>query len=233
MTHPSPTPEPPTPRDPAQPGTQETAFAPAGATVVGTHQMPWVDADPLYGGVQPTGPVASRPEPPRGGTAAAADHADSPFGLPLTARDGLRRVRTARAPRTPRPPRTPPTARSPKERAVRIGIGLIALSLLLLQLGLGLGFGEAPLWSTVTLWSVFATLATLVGALPFAGRVVPAARRHPDAAWKTAAAGLTGVAVFWVLVVLPHVDSDRGFVLSAALAALGAALWIAPSRSRG
>mgnify|MGYP004492281613 CR=1 FL=1 len=53
-----------------------------------------------------------------------------------------------------------------------------------------------------------------------------------DAAWKTAAGGLTGVAVFWVLVVLPRVDSDRGFVLTAAMAALGAALWIAPSRSR-
>jgi hypothetical protein len=39
--------------------------------------------------------------------------------------------------------------------------------------------------------------------------------------------------VFWVLVVLPRVDSDRGFVLTAALAALGAALWIAPGRSRG
>ena len=116
---------------------------------------------------------------------------------------------------------------------MRVGAGLTALSLLLLQLGLGLGFGEAPLWSTVTLWSVFATLAVVVGALPFTGRVVPAARRHPDAAWQAAAAGLTGLAVFWVLVVLPRVDSDRGFVLTAALAALGAALWIAPGRNRG
>jgi hypothetical protein len=116
---------------------------------------------------------------------------------------------------------------------VRAGAGLTALSLLLLQLGLGLGFGEAPLWSTVTLWSVFATLAVLVGTLPFTGRVVPAARQHPDAVWRAAAAGLTGLAVFWVLVVLPHVDSDRGFVLTAALAALGGALWIAPGRGRG
>jgi hypothetical protein len=116
---------------------------------------------------------------------------------------------------------------------VRLGAGLTALSLLLLQLGLGLGFGEAPLWSTVTLWAVFATLAVVVGALPFTGRVLPAARRHPDAVWRAAAAGLTGLAVFWVLVVLPRVDSDRGFVLTGALAALGAALWIAPGRSRG
>ena len=93
--------------------------------------------------------------------------------------------------------------------------------------------GEAPLWSAATLWAVFATLATLLGGLPFAGRFLPAARLRPDAAWKAAAGGLTGVAVFWVLVVLPRVDSDRGFVLTAALAALGAALWVAPGRTRG
>ncbi|SDM85556.1 hypothetical protein SAMN05660642_03450 [Geodermatophilus siccatus] len=229
MTHSSPTPEPPAPRHPTEAGTQGIAFTAAGATAAGTHHLPRVDADPLPGGVQPTGPVGAMPGPP--GTAAA----DPAFGLPLTAGEGIRRARarTSRPPRTPRPARTPRTARPPQERAARIGTGLTALSLLLLQLGLGLGFGETPLWSAVTLWSVFATLATLVGALPFAGRVVPAARQHPDAAWKAAAAGLTGVAVFWVLVVLPQVGSDRGFVLTAALAALGAALWIAPSRSRG
>ncbi len=45
-----------------------------------------------------------------------------------------------------------------------------------------------------------------------------------------AAGGLTGVAVFWLLIVLPRVDTDRGFLLTAALAALGAALWVTPGR---
>ena len=45
-----------------------------------------------------------------------------------------------------------------------------------------------------------------------------------------AAGGLVGLVVFWLLVVLPVADTDRGFLLTAALAALGAALWIAPSR---
>ena len=58
-------------------------------------------------------------------------------------------------------------------------------------------------------------------------------RLRSGAIWRIAAAGLVGLAVFWVLVVLPRVDSDCGFVLTAALAALGAALWVAPSRSRG
>ena len=210
MRQPSPTHEPPAPRDPTESGAQGVGFAPAG--------------------VHPTGPVGTMPGPPGAGTTAA----DPSLGLPLTAGEGIRRAqaRTSRPPRTPRAPRTPRPARSPRQRAVRIGTGLTALSLLLLQLGLVLGLGDAPLWSAATLWSVFATLATLVGALPFAGRVVPAARQHPDAVWKAAAGGLTGVAVFWVLVVLPQVHSNGGFVLTAAMAALGAALWIAPSRSR-
>jgi hypothetical protein len=204
VTHPITSPETPAPRDPAD----------------------------LPREVQPTGPVGSLPGLP-GTETPPPDSADHPFGLPLTAGRSPRPARTPRTPRTSRTPRSPRTPRTPQERARLIGTGLTALSFVLLQLGLTLGFGEASLWSAVTLWSVFATLAVLLGALPFAGRFLPAARLRPDTAWKVAAGGLTGLAVFWVLVVLPRVDSDRGFVLTAALAALGAALWVAPSRSRG
>jgi hypothetical protein len=220
VTHPSATPEPAGPRSPADPGTQEIGVGATAATATGTHQMPRVDADPLPGGVQPTGPVASLPDPPGAGTP-SPEAAEHPLGLPLTADESPRRERTPRTPRTP------------QERAALLGTGLTALSFVLLQLGLTLGFEEASLWATVPLWSVFATLAALLGVLPFAGRMLPAARLRTDAAWKVAAGGLTGVAAFWVLVVLPRVDSDRGFVLTAALAALGAALWVAPSRSGG
>jgi hypothetical protein len=41
---------------------------------------------------------------------------------------------------------------------------------------------------------------------------------------------LVGLAVFWLLVVLPVVASDRGFLLTAALGALGAALWVGPRK---
>lgn len=214
MTRSTPAAEPPAPRSPAEPGTQESAPAPAGATA--THQLPRVED----GGVQPTGPVGSLPDLP--GTGAPPP----PAGAAEHPRRTTERPRRARTPRTARPPRPA------EERATRLGTGLAVLSLLLLQVGLVVGFGEVPLWSTVTLWSVFATLATLLGALPFAGRFLPATRMGPDAAWKVAAGGLTGTAVFWVLVVLPRVDSDRGFVLTAALAALGAALWVAPGRAR-
>jgi hypothetical protein len=219
VTHPITSPETPAPRDPADPG------------ATGTHQMPRVDADPLPREVQPTGPVGSLPGLP-GTETPPPDSADHALELPFTAGRSPRPARTPRTPRTPTP-RTSRTPRTPQERATLIGTGLTALSFVLLQLGLTLGFGEASLWSAVRLWSVFATLAVLLGALPFAGRVLPAARLRPNTAWKVAAGGLTGLAVFWVLVVLPRVDSDCGFVLTAALAALGAALWVAPSRSRG
>ncbi|TFV54735.1 hypothetical protein E4P41_18390 [Geodermatophilus sp. DF01-2] len=238
MTHPTPTPEPPAPRDPADPGTREIEVGTT-VTATGTHQLPRVDADPLPSGVQATGPVDSLPGPPRTGTPPPPPPPPPPPTPPgaipgpgtpeaPTSADVL--GLSMAAPEAPRPARTP---RSPQERTVLAGTGLTALSQVLLQVGLTLSFGDAPLWSTVTLWSLFATLAALLGLLPFAGRFVPAARPGDDAAWRVAAGGLTGVAVFWVLVVLPRVDSDRGFVLTAALAALGAALWVAPGRSRG
>jgi hypothetical protein len=50
---------------------------------------------------------------------------------------------------------------------------------------------------------------------------------------RLALGGLAGLAVFWVLIALPRVDSDRGFLLTAALGALAVAVWLAPSRRRG
>jgi hypothetical protein len=43
--------------------------------------------------------------------------------------------------------------------------------------------------------------------------------------------GLAGLTAAWVLVALPLAASDRGFWLTAAVAAAGAALWLAPGRT--
>ncbi|MGY1708954.1 hypothetical protein ACI8AC_05535 [Geodermatophilus sp. SYSU D00758] len=162
---------------------------------------PRPSADPEPG-VQPTGPVGFVPGLPGAGTAA-------PTPAPAAAR---------RSPRTP------------EQRAGLRCAGLAGVSLALLQAGLLVGADGTALWSAVPLWSAFATIGTLLGLLPAAGRLVRRARLDPGTAWQVAAGGLTGVAVFWVLVVLPGVASDRGFVLTAALVALGAALWTAPAR---
>jgi len=110
------------------------------------------------------------------------------------------------------------------DRTALLALGLATLALVLVLLGLSLRFGEETLWSTIPLWSAFATLCAALGVLGFAP-IHPGGRTGTDSAWRLAAAGLLGLAVFWLLVVLPNADTDRGFLFTAALGALGAALW--------
>jgi hypothetical protein len=123
-----------------------------------------------------------------------------------------------------------PRVRRPHDRTAFVGLGLVVLSLVLLELGLTVGFDEDSYWSVVPLWSAFATVCVLLCLLVFAAFYRGGNRARSGPAWKVAAGGLVGLAVFWLLVVLPVVASDRGFVLTAALAALGGALWIGPRR---
>jgi hypothetical protein len=107
-------------------------------------------------------------------------------------------------------------------------LGLVAL--LLLELGLLVHQAGTTLWGRVPLWSSFATVAAVVGLAAVAG--VRAAAPVRDRAWAIGAGGLSGLAVFWLLVVLPTADTDRGFVLTAALACLGASLWLTTGTGR-
>jgi hypothetical protein len=154
--------------------------------------------------VQPTGPVDFVPGLPGVGTSA-----------PPTA-DRRAERKAARVQR----------GAAARDRAALAGVGLAALAVLLLQFGLV--HGSAELWSTVTLWSVFATAASVLALLALAARVVAAGRVSAGTATKVAAAGVLGLAVFWLLVILPIVASDPGFLVTAALLALGAAVWIGP-----
>ena len=120
-------------------------------------------------------------------------------------------------------------ARTPRDRSALAAGGLVLVSLVLLQLGLSLEFGTESFWSAVPLWSAFATVCVVLG-LAAVAELVPGGRRLGGSGWAIAAAGLAGLAVFWVLVVLPNADSDRGFLLTAALGALGAALWLQAGR---
>jgi hypothetical protein len=121
-------------------------------------------------------------------------------------------------------------ARVPQDRGALVAVGLAALALLVLQLGLALDFGSASLWDVVPLWSAFATAAVLVGLVAFAYASSPSGRSRAGQAWRAGAAGLVGLSVFWLLVALPHADGDRGFLLTAALGSLGAALWLGAER---
>jgi hypothetical protein len=174
---------------------------------------------------QPTGPVDFVPGLPGVGTPPPPPPAAAPPSAPGTGPVWPETLESdAPAQHGPRP------ARAPRDRRALTRVGLTVLALVLLQLGLVLDFGADSLWSAVTLWSAFATLAVVAALLAFVLSAAPGARFREAAAWRIAAVGLVGLAVFWLLVGLPNAASDRGFLLTAALACLGAALWAGSAR---
>jgi hypothetical protein len=96
-------------------------------------------------------------------------------------------------------------------------------------LGLGLNLSEnhqLSLFRHVPAWSVFAVLS-----LVFVGVAALAApTTGPNRYWRLGAGGAAGLVAFWVLLVLPGVDSNAGFSLSLATAAACGAVWWAPGR---
>lgn len=187
-------------------------------------------------GPDPTGPVGFVPGPPGAGTAppvrptpaavpapsSAAGPAEEPApGWPEILESG---DDTEERPRKAR-------VRVPTDRATVLGIGLAVLSVVLLELGLAMRWDDLEsYWQSIPLWSTFATLCAVLGAAVFVAFAAAGDRLRSGPAWRMAAAGLVGLAVFWLLVVLPVVATDRGFVLTAAVAALGGALWAGPGR---
>jgi hypothetical protein len=165
----------------------------------GTQEIPVVRptaADPPP--PPPVPPTAPHPSP------AGTGHATGPV-------DGL--------PDPPPAVRAAPRQRAARDRRTVAALALAAVAVVLLELGLGLRFGTESLWSAVTLWSAFGSgCALLVLSALAVGREGAAAR--------LAAAGVAGVGAFWLLVVVPGVASDRGFLLTAAPACLAAALWL-------
>jgi hypothetical protein len=234
--------QPPTGRSAGQPSTQEIPVVPPAASrpVTGGAHLPPPGSSPGQPqpvAMQPTGPVDFVPglpgagiPPPPPPAPATAPGPDAPPTAPVTS--------AAEAPGWPHSLEADPAApsarrvpaRGPADRRALTGLALAVLAVALLEVGLLLRFGAESLWSTVTLWSAFATLSALLALLAFAAFYPAGNRLKSGAVWRIAAAGLVGLSVFWVLVVLPVVASDRGFVLTAALGCLGAALWIGPRR---
>ncbi|MCW2742690.1 MAG: hypothetical protein JWR45_3112 [Blastococcus sp.] len=247
MSSPSDPEQPDAPAGSRPPSTQEIPVVhPAGATAVSNHLPPHPDAArpaPVEA-PQPTGPVDFVPGLPGLGAPPVPQHPErtapppppvpprpvpaAPDPAPSTA------PATASGPIWPdsldadepeRPPRTRRIS-APRDLSALVRLGLVALSVALLELGLSLRFGEDSYWSTVPLWSAFATVCAVLGLAAFTDVLPVIGRLTAGRGWQVAAGGLVGLAVFWLLVVLPVVASDRGFVLTMALAALGAALWI-------
>jgi len=186
---------------------------------------------------QPTGPMdlvpgfGERPPAPVGSTAAhTAPHAAPPGPSPTGGHHpGTSPGMPVGAPSSRR--RSPLAALQQAGRGSTVLPALVlgVIGLGLLELGLGRDYGTQSLWDVVPTWSVFATVAALLALLPAVAGLT--GRLPARVAWRAGAAGVGALAVFWVLVALPLAASDRGFWLTAALAATGAALWLAPGRT--
>ena len=214
---------------PPHPGATAFGATPSGARTLGAQPTTAVQPQPPVPQApaqphppQPTGPVDYVPGPP--GAPAPPPPAVAPAGgapaqsWPETLEADSPRERGGRA------------LRLPQDRRALVPIGLAALALLLLLLGLSLELGSDSSWESAPLWSAFATAACGVGLLGLAVAATKRGKPGAEQAWRAGAAGLVGLSVFWLLVVLPVADGDRGFLLTAALGCLGAALWVAAER---
>jgi hypothetical protein len=218
----------------AQPTTQEIPVAPPAVAAQPLPPHPGASAPAPVQTVQPTGPVGlvpglagQLPPPPPPATVPAAPQPTTDSTSTAVIPDP---AGTGPVPLTADQPASESPTRPARDRSALVGLGLVGAALVLLELGLGLRFGSESFWSEIPLWSAFATVCAVLG-LAGSAALLPGGRRLPAATgWRIAAGGLTGLAVFWVLVVLPVVASDRGFLLTAALGCLGGALWVGPAR---
>ena len=236
------------------PTTQEIPVVQPATGATATQQLPPhpgastpAPVQPVHA-VVPTGPVdfvpglpgvGTPPPPPPVRPASVADEPAPPAGGASDATGGRSWPATLESEVASAKPRRKRRARSSgvhtwgggalRDRSTVLGIVLTVLSLVLLELGLTMrGEVAESYWETIPLWSAFATVCTLLGLGAFVAFAAARNRLRADGLWRIAAAGLVGLAVFWLLVVLPVVATDRGFVLTAALGALGGALWVGP-----
>jgi hypothetical protein len=80
---------------------------------------------------------------------------------------------------------------------------------------------------TSALWTVFALVCAVVQLAPL---LRSAFGWSPVLAWRIGAAGVGGLLLFWVLLVLPSIGQNTSFALTLGTLSACAALWMAPAR---
>lgn len=111
-----------------------------------------------------------------------------------------------------------PGLRSMAQLAVPV---LVVIALLLTE------GGDQNAFETLTAWSIFAVVMALVQLASLVGGAVGLGQRT---AWTVGAVGTAGLVGYWVIIALPSVSSNAGFLLTlaAALAVIGC--WLSPGR---
>jgi hypothetical protein len=178
------------------------------STATATGRPPWDE--------MPQSPAS---EPPQEGTPGqssppgAEPHQEAPHGR--KARPGA--AASAR--------HSPPRDRAHGQVTAASGLALLAAGTALA--GLFVPLGGATFWASAQFWSGFAAFCALLQLAPLARPVFgwPATR-----AWSVGAAGVAGLLLFWVLIVLPVVSSNSSFVVTVAVMAAAGGAWLAPGR---
>lgn len=127
----------------------------------------------------------------------------------------------------PRPAAGHSPARVTAHARALAGSGLAVAGGVAVLIGLVAPGGDAAFIYTARYWSVFAAVCALVQLTPLARSVLgwPAER-----AWTAGAAGVAGLLLFWLLIVLPVISANESFVVTAGVAAAAAGSWLAPGR---
>lgn len=104
---------------------------------------------------------------------------------------------------------------------------LALLALVALLLGLFLEEGGVRMWDQSEAWSVFAIVCAVV-------QLAPVARSSlswtAERAWLVAAVGAGGLALYWLLLVLPAIARNTSFAITVATAAAIGGVLLAPGR---
>ncbi|MET3805713.1 apolipoprotein N-acyltransferase [Nakamurella sp. UYEF19] len=103
------------------------------------------------------------------------------------------------------------------------------LAVVLAALGLSIPFDSSNAWSSQISWAIFAQLAALAAGAP---ALLRSSGQSPRSSWFVGAVGTSGLLGYWLLVVLPSVGSNEGFVLTLATALAACGSWFSPHRPR-
>jgi hypothetical protein len=102
-----------------------------------------------------------------------------------------------------------------------------AASLAAVAIGISVPEDGQNAWHTVKAWGGVALVAA---ALTFAPAVGSAMRLSAYRAWQVAAGGAAGLALYWVLFVLPDIAKNTSLITTLGVAAGIVVAWIAPGR---
>ncbi|WP_430591624.1 hypothetical protein [Humidisolicoccus flavus] len=112
---------------------------------------------------------------------------------------------------------------APKNTAATIRVIASSVAVVLVLAGLSIPESGEPLWVRSLAWSIFAAVAVIVHAI---GSLTPGedSLKNPLRVMNVAGGG--GYLLYWVVIALPGVNSNAGFLLTIAAAAVAVGMWL-------